>query len=469
MEALNNLLLGNSLSLGGEFRNRIVEKTLLGDLDPNILTDGRLFNFNTTRTYGFSFYKGEDNEYTPTSGQDNIYDMCVDGEGYLYAVCYTSPLRVLKIDTESMELVKEYVAPSGYNNGRCILYDGEYVWVGLETSPYLLRLSKRLELESTYSAIGWGVYSLAHNDDSVFGQNNGSTNPLVRVEKSSGMVHGPYTYSLAGDGSNGPKGLYWSGVYLYSVTRAGKVIWTDSSLTEVDRTNITAYTDSKEFRQCCSDGNHLFIATDNNPVCLWKWKLGGAATNSIKVWGDPILNDPVATGSIVYDGREHIHFTSYEGQHYKVRTDSLSYVRCSWVDIEGVNAWALTCDNHFVYIAGYGTEKKIFKRLNSRYVDEESPGEGGNTWMRYGSYTGDGTDDRDIFVGFRPSVVIVKRDGASAGVFRTRSHSSNSCSRFTASGNLANAIQDFTRSGFVVGTDATVNSNGDTYYWIAWR
>ncbi|TSC71762.1 MAG: FG-GAP repeat domain-containing protein [Parcubacteria group bacterium Gr01-1014_38] len=86
-----------------------------------------------------------------------------------------------------------------------------------------------------------------------------------------------------------------------------------------------------------------------------------------------------------------------------------------------------------------------------------------------GTYTGDGTDNRAITtVGFQPSVVLVKGDASAAAVFRSTAHSGDAASTLAGSVS-ANALQQMLTTGFEVGTDSTVNQNGTTYYWMAWK
>src|SRR3989304_1086458 len=85
-----------------------------------------------------------------------------------------------------------------------------------------------------------------------------------------------------------------------------------------------------------------------------------------------------------------------------------------------------------------------------------------------GSYLGNGQDSRNIEIGFRPSLIIVKGAGAQFSVFRTTDMPSNECGYvFNAVANLADSIQDFFDKGFIIGTDASVNTAGVIYHWIA--
>lgn len=85
-----------------------------------------------------------------------------------------------------------------------------------------------------------------------------------------------------------------------------------------------------------------------------------------------------------------------------------------------------------------------------------------------GSYTGNGSDNRPIDVGFRPEMVIVKANSTQYGVFRTKDMPDDEAGYLSnGAANLANSIQSFHSRGFVIGTDATVNSSGVPYYWVA--
>lgn len=84
------------------------------------------------------------------------------------------------------------------------------------------------------------------------------------------------------------------------------------------------------------------------------------------------------------------------------------------------------------------------------------------------SYTGDGVDDRDITgVGFSPEVLIINKNGTSNAGFRTPSHSSGESSPFQQTTVQTNDIQGFGVDGFTIGTNARVNTNSSTYYYIA--
>lgn len=88
--------------------------------------------------------------------------------------------------------------------------------------------------------------------------------------------------------------------------------------------------------------------------------------------------------------------------------------------------------------------------------------------MATGSYTGNGVDNQLIAPGFQPDLVIVKGDNAQNAVARTSTMSGDAAKPLSGATNLtANLIQSFDTTGFRIGTDARVNSNGTTYHWTA--
>lgn len=90
--------------------------------------------------------------------------------------------------------------------------------------------------------------------------------------------------------------------------------------------------------------------------------------------------------------------------------------------------------------------------------------------FQVGSYTGDGTDSRNITgVGFQPTCVWVKGDYTQYGAWRNDSHSGDDASLFNAVANIPNLIQSFIADGFQIGDDLRVNANTYTYYYAAFR
>jgi hypothetical protein len=87
-----------------------------------------------------------------------------------------------------------------------------------------------------------------------------------------------------------------------------------------------------------------------------------------------------------------------------------------------------------------------------------------------GTYTGDGTDDRAIAVGFQPDVVIVKDDGNREAAARTSSMAGDLTKPMgTLTALQADVIQSLTANGFVIGTNNRVNQSGRTYHWVAFE
>lgn len=93
-----------------------------------------------------------------------------------------------------------------------------------------------------------------------------------------------------------------------------------------------------------------------------------------------------------------------------------------------------------------------------------------SNYMDVGTYTGDGLDDRNITSpGFQPDVVWLKNVGANAAVNRSTNVSAGNAQYFTATADGADLIQGFGVSGFQIGADAKVNSNGIAHYYAAWK
>lgn len=89
--------------------------------------------------------------------------------------------------------------------------------------------------------------------------------------------------------------------------------------------------------------------------------------------------------------------------------------------------------------------------------------------IKVGSYTGDGNDNRDIEVGFRPDLVIIK-GGNRHSVWRNRWMQGDSTANIgDSAANFANAIQAFLYDGFQVGSNNTVNESAVVYHYIAIR
>ena len=88
-----------------------------------------------------------------------------------------------------------------------------------------------------------------------------------------------------------------------------------------------------------------------------------------------------------------------------------------------------------------------------------------------GTYTGNGTDDRDITApGWEPEYTQVKNSDGNSPVARTEEIGTDTAGDFTfAAWTGANTIQDHISTGFEIGTADEVNTDTDTYYWYSVR
>src|SRR5205807_700941 len=85
-----------------------------------------------------------------------------------------------------------------------------------------------------------------------------------------------------------------------------------------------------------------------------------------------------------------------------------------------------------------------------------------------GSYTGNGTTLSITGVGFSPALVMVMHAGANDPVFRT-SASTSSCDFQNTACDTTTMITALGVDGFTVANGARVNTNGQTYYYAAWK
>lgn len=93
---------------------------------------------------------------------------------------------------------------------------------------------------------------------------------------------------------------------------------------------------------------------------------------------------------------------------------------------------------------------------------------GDDTDIVTGTYTGNGSDDRSITgVGFQPDFVLLKGTTNDFGVSKFKGQTTDSFQYFMYSDTSTNHIQAFETDGFQVGTDAGVNSNTETYDYVA--
>ena len=88
------------------------------------------------------------------------------------------------------------------------------------------------------------------------------------------------------------------------------------------------------------------------------------------------------------------------------------------------------------------------------------------------SYTGNGADNRSIAAALQPQYAVVRSaDTATArkGVHRPSSLTGSASLNYSATVNDTNSLQALQSTGFQVGTDASVNANGASYSFVAFR
>lgn len=87
-----------------------------------------------------------------------------------------------------------------------------------------------------------------------------------------------------------------------------------------------------------------------------------------------------------------------------------------------------------------------------------------------GTYTGNGST-KSVNTGFQPDLVVVKRSGASLGVWKSSSMATNETNYFSATGSdmAGQMIQSLSSSGFTVGNNATVNTLNNQYWFFAFK
>ncbi len=90
------------------------------------------------------------------------------------------------------------------------------------------------------------------------------------------------------------------------------------------------------------------------------------------------------------------------------------------------------------------------------------------SYFKTGTYTGNGVDNRNITgVGFESEFLITKATSVNSfAIGKTESTGYNTDANVAGAINQLQALQS---DGFQVGTDATVNQNGTSYMYLAWR
>lgn len=90
--------------------------------------------------------------------------------------------------------------------------------------------------------------------------------------------------------------------------------------------------------------------------------------------------------------------------------------------------------------------------------------------LQMGTYVGDGRNNRDVTgIGFQPDYVWIKNAADSRPVHRTSSVAGDVSLRFAQLPNTIDGIQALLPDGFQVGSEANVNSDGDTFHYVAWK
>lgn len=88
--------------------------------------------------------------------------------------------------------------------------------------------------------------------------------------------------------------------------------------------------------------------------------------------------------------------------------------------------------------------------------------------MAQGTITGNGAARSITGVGFRPNLVMIKNNAAQQGVFRTDQMRGDTTAYFaSATADFTGGITSLDADGFSLGTNATVNTAGNTYQWQA--
>jgi hypothetical protein len=92
--------------------------------------------------------------------------------------------------------------------------------------------------------------------------------------------------------------------------------------------------------------------------------------------------------------------------------------------------------------------------------------------MQTSSYTGTGASHSITGVGFQPAFVMVHANDTTtgrAGAMRASALAGTASQLFTATANESTGITALQSDGFQVGTSATVNNNGTTYDYVAFK
>jgi hypothetical protein len=89
--------------------------------------------------------------------------------------------------------------------------------------------------------------------------------------------------------------------------------------------------------------------------------------------------------------------------------------------------------------------------------------------VKSGTYVGNGTALSISDVGFQPDIVLIKRDGATGGCYKTDTMGANQSVDLSGNPTLTTGITSFDAGGFTLGDSLTANGSGSTYTYTAWK
>jgi hypothetical protein len=154
------------------------------------------------------------------------------------------------------------------------------------------------------------------------------------------------------------------------------------------------------------------------------------------------------------DGAMFRHASMAAGKSMTLRNDSGVVDNC----VESLDSYGFTV----------GTDNTV--NLNTATYSYIAIRDNGSGDFKYGTYTGNGTDNRSITgVGFQPNWIVVKGDGGRTGCFRSGTVTGDATHAFYSTGTQADQIQAIQSDGFQVGTSDFVNANLRTYYYFAFK
>lgn len=144
--------------------------------------------------------------------------------------------------------------------------------------------------------------------------------------------------------------------------------------------------------------------------------------------------------------------------------DGSSMISCYSADNSTNNANSIQTAGDGYFQVGTGTE------VNANGVTFNYICIGGDATDVYaGTYTGNGADDRTISSpNFLPGFVLIKGNNNDFPIFRFKDNSGDASFENGLYGvTAANHIQSLISTGFTIGSDAGVNNNTSTYYYVA--